>query len=153
MKAKLICALIALICIISICSLARAGVVVTPTDLEPIETIEPTPEPTIEPEPTPEPKPEPPTPTVRIYWDVRDVIYEGEEIHIYSEVTNGEYWEIHYQWFRSLDEEEWEPIPDATEPIYTFEATVENLRYSYRLVIIYKPLEEEENEDNIYGRN
>ena len=131
MKTKLICALIVLICIISICSLARAGVVVTPTDL----------------------KPEPPTPTVRIYWDARDVMYEGEEIHIYSEVTNGEYWEIHYQWFRSLDEEEWEPIPDATEPIYTFEATVENLRYSYRLVIIYKPLEEEENEDNIYGRN
>ena len=145
MKTKLICALIALICIISICSLARAGEVTTPTDLEPIETIEP--------EPTPEPKPEPPAPTVRIYWDARDVMYEGEEIHIYSEVTNGEYWEIHYQWFRSLDEEEWEPIPDATEPIYTFEATVENLRYSYRLMILYKPLEEEENEDNIYGRN
>ena len=145
MKTKLICAIIALICIISICSLARAGEVVTPTDLEPIETIEP--------EPEPEPKPEPPAPTVRIYWDVRDVMYEGEEVHIYSEVTNGEYWELHYQWFRSLDEEEWEPIPDATEPIYIFEATVENLRYSYRLVIIYKLLEEEENEDNIYGRN
>ena len=145
MKTKLICAIIALICIISICSLARAGEVVTPTDLEPIETIEP--------EPEPEPKPEPPAPTVRIYWDVRDVMYEGEEVHIYSEVTNGEYWELHYQWFRSLDEEEWEPIPDATEPIYIFEATVENLRYSYRLVIIYKLLEEEENEDNTYGRN
>ena len=145
MKTKLICALIALICIISICSIARAGEVVTPTDLEPIETIEP--------EPEPEPKPEPPAPTVRIYWDARDVMYEGEEVHIYSEVTNGEYWELHYQWFRSLDEEEWEPIPDAIEPIYIFKATVENLRYSYRLVIIYKPLEEEENEDNIYGRN
>ena len=143
MKTKLICAIIALICIISICSLARAGEVVTPTDLEPIETIEP----------EPESKPEPPAPTVRIYWDVRDVMYEGEEVHIYSEVTNGEYWELHYQWFRSLDEEEWEPIPDATEPIYIFEATVENLRYSYRLVIIYKLLEEEENEDNTYGRN
>ena len=143
MKTKLICALIALICIISICSIARAGEVVTPTDLEPIETIEP----------EPEPKPEPPAPTVRIYWDVRDVMYEGEEVHIYSEVTNGEYWELHYQWFRSLDEEEWEPIPDATEPIYIFEATVENLRYSYRLVIIYKLLEEEENEDNTYRRN
>ena len=139
MKAKLICAIIVLICVISICSLARAGEVVTPTDLEPIEIIEP--------------KPEPPAPTVRIYWDARDIMYEGEEIHIYSEVTNGEYWELHYQWFRSLDEEEWEPIPDATEPIYIFEATVENLRYSYRLVIIYKLLEEEENEDNIYGRN
>ena len=143
MKTKLICAIIALICIITICSIARAGEVVTPTDLEPIETIEP----------EPEPKPEPPAPTVRIYWDVRDVMYEGEEVHIYSEVTNGEYWELHYQWFRSLDEEEWEPIPDATEPIYIFEATVENLRYSYRLVIIYKLLEEEENEDNTYRRN
>lgn len=123
MKTKVICALIALICIISICSIARAGEVVTPTDLEPIE---------------PEPKPEPPTPTVRIYWDARDVMYEGEDVHIYSEVINGEFWELHYQWFYSEDDTEWFPIPDANEPIYVFQVTKEALSHSYILEITYR---------------
>lgn len=128
MKTKFICLLIILVCI---CNVALAGNVTTPTNLE----FEPA---DIEPVATPEPIILPPAPIVNIYWDARPLMYEGEDVHIYSEVINGEFWELHYQWLYSEDDTEWLPIPGANEPIYVFQVTKEALSHSYILEITYR---------------
>ena len=134
MKTKVICAIIAIICIISICANAH-NEVVTPTDLEPSQVVEDIIR---------------LAPTVHIYWDAQPIMYEGDLVHIYSEITNGEYWDLTYQWYCSEDMIEWEAIPDATESIYTFEATKETLSYAYRLCVTYSVPKEEADESNIH---
>ena len=131
MKEKIICALIigiALCCIVVV----AYDEAVTPTDLIPISEPEQIVEDVIR-----------LAPTVHIYWDAQSIMYEGDEVHIYSEITNGEYWELSYQWYYSEDMIEWKPIPDATEPIYIFYATKETLSYGYRLTVSYRLPKEE----------
>ena len=126
MKDKLICALIIIIAVCCVVVVAYAEVV-TPTDLVEVEEKVDVVEDIIR-----------LAPTVHIYWDAQPIMYEGDEVHIYSEITNGEYWELSYQWYYSEDMIEWKPIPDATEPIYTFYATKESLSYGYRLTVSYR---------------
>ena len=70
MKTKFICLLTILVCI---CSVALAGDMATPTnlELEPVDTAPIT---------APEPVILPPMPIVNIYWDARPLMYEGEDV-------------------------------------------------------------------------
>lgn len=123
MRLKIICFLVIAVCAISICGSTRAEMPATPTDLVPLE-----------PEIIRIP------PTVTVYWDARPVMREGEEVHIYTVITNAEYWIFTYQWFYSTDSSNWILIPGATQPTYTFNATKETLSYSYRIEVTYYPL-------------
>lgn len=141
MRTKIICLLITLICIVSIYNSAYAQGVATPTDLDPISFPEQVIEET-EPELVEEPEIIRIPPTVTVYWDAHPVMREGEEVHIYSIITNAEYWNLTYQWFYSIDGSNWILIPGATQPTYIFKATKETLSYSYRIEVTYRPLEE-----------
>lgn len=77
--------------------------------------------------------------SVYIYSDKRSVMSEGEIVNIYSEIVNGEYYDIAiYEWYYTPDDINWYVIPGANESVYSFAATAESLSYGYRLTVYYR---------------
>ena len=87
------------------------------------------------PEPTPEIKKE-----VLIHSSRKDVVTVGERIYLTSELIGFEGISVLYQWQADRGRG-WENVENANGPTYSFIATEETIKYTWRLVVGYDDAE------------
>lgn len=81
------------------------------------------------------PEGEAPMPKVTIFSSRRTVVTPGETIVLTSKLENFEgYGELSFQWEYDRGNG-FESVPGATEDTYSFEASIENLSYDWRLAV------------------
>lgn len=84
----------------------------------------------IEPTPTPVPK------VVTIKSSAKSTMLVGEEVRLTSKISGFEGYEVSYQW--QCDKGNgFENIAGANQSTYSFPATVETLKWSWRLIVYY----------------
>lgn len=117
--------LILIVMLILMCTISAAGEEVISSVLTPDPNIT-----LIEPTPTPVPK------VVTIKSSAKSTMLVGEEVRLTSKISGFEGYEVSYQW--QCDKGNgFEDIAGANQSTYSFPATVETLKWSWRLIVYY----------------
>ena len=116
--------LMLIIMLILMCTISVAEEVISPVlTPDPNVTL-------IEPTPTPAPK------VVTIKSSAKSTMLVGEEVRLTSKISGFEGYEVSYQW--QCDKGNgFEDIAGANQSTYSFSATVETLKWSWRLIVYY----------------